>query len=144
MPTPAQLAALLQATPTPRPPQPEDNITPGQMNGLQYSRDRYQDGTYQVNPGLDPSVTSFMGAISQAPDGSYVNYPTFWGGKVIDPKAALLQALQYEAQTGKKFARYPSIPAAEAGEQQVHKIMEQDAQRVLAWPESQNRLRGAK
>lgn len=145
---PQALAAMLMARPTPRPPLPEDNITPGQMAGLQYSRDRYQDGSYQVNPGPDPSVTSFMGAVGQAPDNSFINYPTFWDGKVmkdakgnIDFRAALARALQYEQQSGQQFARYPTQQAAEAGEGQVHNIMEQDAARVLAWPETQRRLK---
>jgi len=147
---PKRLVAAL-AAPTPRPAQPEDTITPGQMTGLQYSRDRYNDGSYQVSGGADPSVTSFMGAIDKAPDGQFINYPTFWDGRVmqdaggqddgqLDYKGALARALQYEAQTGKQFARYPTVDAAEAGEQVVHKIMEQDASRVLAWPESQRRL----
>ena len=126
--------------PQPRPAQPEDAFNQGQQNGLQYSRDRYQDGSYQVNPGPDPSVTSFMGAVGQAPDGSFINFPTFWHGKVVDPHTAFGLALQYEAQTGKKFARYPTEEAALKGEQQVHGVMESDAQRVLAWPESQKRL----
>lgn len=142
---PKQLAKILgMMAPTPRPSLPEDALNPGQMNGLQYSRDRYNDGSYQVNSSPGPSVTSFMGAISQAPDGSYVNYPTFWNGKVMDPKTALGLALQYEQTTGKKFARYPDVPTAEAGEQKVHGIMEGDATKILAWPETQKRLKGGR
>ena len=127
---------------------PEDLLTAGQRVGLQYSRDRYNDGTYQVNGGPDPSVTSFMGAISPAPEGGYINHPAFWGGKVltqpngkIDFDAALARALAYEQQTGQKFARYGSLDTADAGEAMVHQIMDADSQRVLATPEAQARLR---
>lgn len=145
------LSQMAPIAPTPRPDLPEDALNPGQMAGLQYSRDRYNDGTYQVNPGPDPSITSFMGAIGQAPDGSYMNYPTFWDGKVmrtpngqIDFNGAMQRALQHEQQTGKQFARYPTEDAANAGESMVHKIMEQDAARILAMPQTQQRLRGGR
>ena len=134
-----KLAQVLQSmVPIPRPSLPEDALTPGQMNGLQYSRDRYADNSYILQPPTpgtdDRDVTSFMGAISQLPDGSYINYPTFWGGKVLDPKTALNNALQYEAKTGKAFARYPTIDAANAGESQVHNIMSSDADALQNTP----------
>ncbi len=127
---------------------PEDLLTAGQMAGLQYSRDRYKDGSYQVNGGADPSVTSFMGAISPAPDGTYINHPTFWDGRVmrgpdgkIDFTGALQRALQYEQQGHPQFARYASPMSADAGEMLVHSIMDTDSERVLATPQAQARLR---
>jgi len=136
---------------------PESRLTPEQLNGLQYSRDKYADGTYMVdaphsqyNPGDEPAITSFMGAIDRVPAplkdaGQYVNYPTFWDGAVVDPNKALTNALAYEAHTGKKFARYPTPQAAEWGEMKVvHPIMDADAQKVLATTEAQKRLRNAK
>ncbi len=124
----AIIAQLLmgQGVPTPRPSRPEDALSPGQLTGLQYSRDRMNDGSYQTNP--DGSITSFMGSIMDAPEGGFINFPTFWGGQVLDPRAALAKALEYEQKTGQKFARYPSIKEAEAGESAVHSFMERDAE----------------
>lgn len=151
MPLDPQVLAAAMMRPTARPAQPEDVFTPGQMTGLQYSRDRYNDGTYQVNPGPDPSITSFKGMIKEAPEGGFINYPGFWDGHVmtlpngqLDYQGALAKALQYEAQTGQKFARYPTLDAANAGEALVHKAMEQDSERVLGWPETLRRLSGGK
>ncbi len=121
---------------------PETRLTPGQLFGLQYSRDKYADGSYQVNGGRDPSVTSFYGAIDKAPDGQFMNYPTYWDRQILSPAAALARALSYEKKTGGQFARYPTEAAANWGEMQmVHPIMDQDATRVLATPEAQARLR---
>ena len=130
---------------------PESSLTPGQRTGLDYSRDVTARGAYQVNPGDDPSITSFMGAIDRLPAplkdaGQYINYPTFWDGKVMtDRKAALQHAFDYEEKTGKKFARYPTPQDAEWGEMQVvHPIMDADSEKVLATPEAQRRLRKPK
>ena len=151
-----KLAAVLASVqPTQRPTlptdaDPESRLTEGQRTGLDYSRDVMASGAYQVNPGDDPSITSFMGATSRLPAplldaGQIINYPTFWDGKVIDANKALTNALAYEAHTGKKFARYPTAKDADWGERQVvHPIMDADAQKVLATPEAQNRLRNAK
>lgn len=145
MSNPGGLFGQQSPMPMPRPSIPEDKLTAGQMFGLQYSRDRYADGSYQVNPGPDPSVTSFYGAIDQDPSGKWINYPTFWDGKIIDPKLALQKALDYEKQTGQQFARYPSLDAANKGEmEKVHPIMDTDAQKILAWPETQARLKATK
>ena len=150
-----KLAAVLASVqPTQRPTlltdaDPESRLTEGQRTGLDYSRDVMASGAYQVNPGDDPSITSFMGATSRLPAplldaGQIINYPTFWGGKVIDPHQALTNALQYEQQTGKKFARYPTQQAADFGEMQVvHPIMDADSEKVLATPEAQKRVRNA-
>jgi hypothetical protein len=124
---------------------PESRLTPGQRTGLDYSREKNANGSYQVNPGDDPSITSFMGAIDQTPEGDFINYPTFWDGKVIDRRTALQNAFDYEEKTGKKFARYPTVKDADWGEMQVvHPIMDADSQKVLATPEAQKRLRNAK
>jgi hypothetical protein len=158
-----KLAAVLASVrPTQRPTlptdaDPESRLTPGQLRGLNYSRSKYKDGSFMVdpphsqyNPGDEAAVTSFYGAIDRLPAplkdaGQYINYPTFWDGKVIDPNQALTKALQYEQQTGGKFARYPTPQAAEFGEMQVvHPIMDADAQKVLATPEAQRRLRKPK
>lgn len=158
-----KLAAVLASVrPTQRPTlptdaDPESRLTPGQLFGLNYSRSKYKDGSFMVdpphsqyNPGDEAAVTSFYGAIDRLPAplkdaGQYINYPTFWGGKVIDPNQALTKALQYEQQTGGKFARYPTAKDAEYGEMQVvHPIMDADAQKVLATPEAQRRLRKPK
>ena len=146
-----KLAAVLASVrPTQRPTlptdaDPESRLTPGQRTGLDYSRDVMAKGAYQVNPGDDPSITSFMGAIDQTPEGDYINYPTFVDGKVTDRKAALQRAFDYEEKTGKKFARYPTPQAAEWGEMQVvHPIMDADSEKVLATPEAQRRLRNPK
>jgi len=151
-----KLAAVLASVrPTQRPTlptdaNPESGLTPGQRTGLDYSRDVMASGAYQVNPGDDPSITSFMGAIDRLPAplkdaGQYINYPTFWNGKVIDANKALTNALAYEAHTGKKFARYPTPQAADFGEMQVvHPIMDADSEKVLATPEAQRRLRNPK
>ena len=126
--------------------EPESRLTPDQRTAIDYSREKYADGSYQVNPGDDPSITSFMGAIDQTPEGDFINYPTFVDGKVMtDRKAALQRAFDYEEKTGKKFARYPTVKDAEWGEMQVvHPIMDADSQKVLATPEAQKRLRNAK
>ena len=158
-----KLAAILASVrPTQRPTlptdaDPESRLTPGQLFGLNYSRSTYKDGSFMVdpphsqyNPEDEPAVTSFYGSYDRVPAplkdaGQYINYPTFWGGKVIDPNQALTKALQYEQQTGGKFARYPTAKDAEYGEMQVvHPIMDADAQKVLATPEAQKRLRKAK
>ena len=125
---------------------PESRLTPGQRTGLDYSRDVMASGAYQVNPGDDPSITSFMGAIDQTPEGDFINYPLFVDGKVMtDRKAALQRAFDYEEKTGKKFARYPTRQAADWGEMQVvHPIMDADSDKVLATPEAQRRLRKLK
>jgi len=125
---------------------PESRLTPGQRTGLDYSRDVMASGAYQVNPGDDPSITSFMGAIDQTPKGDFINYPLFVDGKVMtDRKAALQRAFDYEEKTGKKFARYPTLEAADWGEMQVvHPIMEADSAKILATPEAQRRLRNLK
>jgi hypothetical protein len=119
----------------------EDLLTEGQRTGLQYSRDRYADGSYQVNGGRDPSVTSFMGAIGDAPGGGYFNFPTFWDGRVIDPRMAQQRALQWEAANGKQFARAASPESSGLGEMLTHLVMDKDSQAVLATPEAQARLR---
>lgn len=138
-------ARPLQRPTLPTDADPESRLTPGQRTGLDYSREKYADESYQVNPGNDPSITSFMGAIDQTPEGDFVNYPTFVDGKVTDRKAALQRAFDYEEKTGKKFARYPTVKDAEWGEMQVvHPIMDADSQKVLATPEAQKRLRNAK
>lgn len=146
-----KLAAVLASVrPTQRPTlptdaDPESRLTEGQRTGLDYSRDVMAKGAYQVNPGDDPSITSFMGAIDQTPEGDYINYPTFVDGKVIDRKAALQRAFDYEEKTGKKFARYPTVKDADWGEMQVvHPIMDADSEKVLATPEAQRRLRNPK
>lgn len=131
---------------------PESRLTPGQLTGLNYSREKYANGSYavdaphsQYNPGNEPAVTSFYGAVDQTPQGDFINYPTFWDGKVIDRKEALRRAFDYEEQTGKKFARYPTVNSAEWNEMQVvHPIMDSDAQRVLQTPEAKKRLKAAK
>src|SRR6187431_3008012 len=125
----------------PRPLTVEDLLTEGQRTGLDYSRARYADGSYQVNGGRDPSVTSFMGAINDAPGGGYMNHPTFWDGKVIDPRLARARALQWEAANGKQFARAASPESAGLGEMLTHLVMDQDAQARLASPEALARLR---
>jgi hypothetical protein len=138
-------ARPLQRPTLPTDADPESRLTPGQRTGLDYSREKYADGSYQVNPGNDPSITSFMGAIDQTPEGDFINYPTFFDGKVIDRKAALQRAFDYEEKTGKKFARYPTVKEAEHGEMQVvHPIMDADSQKVLATPKAKKRLRNAK
>lgn len=122
--------ALIRALLAPSPPTPqltEAQLSPGQMVGLQRSRDVMNSGKGMINP--DGSVTSFMGAISDAPGGGYMNYPTYWNGQVMSPRNAQGLALDYEANTGKQFARYPTVQAAEAGEQAVHRIMEEDARK---------------
>jgi len=152
-----KLAAVLASVrPTQRPTlptdaDPESGLTPGQRTGLDYSRDVMASGEYQVNPGDDPSITSFKGAIDRLPAplkdaGQYINYPLFVDGKVMtDRKAALQRAFDYEEKTGKKFARYPTPQAAEWGEMQVvHPIMDADSEKVLATPEAQRRLRNSK
>jgi len=159
-----KLAAVLASVrPTQRPTlptdaNPESGLTPGQRTGLDYSRDRYADGSYMVdpphsqyNPGGEAAVTSFYGAIDRLPAplkdaGQYINYPLFVDGKVMtDRKAALQRAFDYEEKTGKKFARYPTPQAAEWGEMQVvHPIMDADSENVLATPEAQRRLRSLK
>lgn len=126
----ATLVRLLQATAPQQPAVNGASLSPGQMVGLQRSRDVMNSGKGTVNP--DGSYTSFMGAISDAPGGGYVNYPTYWNGQVMTPKNALGVALDYEAQTGKQFARYPTVRDAEAGEQAVHQIMGRDAQKYMA------------
>lgn len=118
--------------PMPRPALPEDALTPGQMTGLQYSRDRYNDGSYIVGP--DGQVTSYFGMTAEAPGGGYMNFPSFWDGKVQPWRDALARALQYEQQTGKMFSRYPTEEAADAGEKQVHDIMSQDSQALRQTP----------
>lgn len=131
---------------------PESRLTPEQRNALDYSRDKYADGSYlvdaphsQYNPGNEPAVTSFMGAIDQTPEGDFINYPTFADGQVLDRKTALQRAFDYEEKTGKKFPRYPTVKDADWGEMQVvHPIMDADAQKVLATPEAQRRLKSAK
>ena len=138
-------ARPLQRPTLPTDADPESRLTPGQRTGLDYSREKYADGSYQVNPGDDPSITSFMGAIDQTPEGDFVNYPTFVDGKVTDRRTALQNAFDYEESTGNKFARYPTAKDADWGEMQVvHPIMDADAQKVLATPEAQKRLRNAK
>ena len=158
-----KLASVLASVrPTQRPTlptdaNPESRLTPGQRTGLDYSRDRYADGSYMVdpphsqyNPGGEAAVTSFYGAIDRLPAplkdaGQYINYPTFWDGKVIDRRTALQNAFDYEEKTGKKFARYPTPQAADFGEMQVvHPIMDADSEKVLATPEAQRRLRKPK
>jgi len=144
-------ARPLQRPTLPTDADPESRLTPGQRTGLDYSRDVMASGAYQVNPGDDPSITSFMGAIDRLPAplkdaGQYINYPLFVDGKVMtDRKAALQRAFDYEEKTGKKFARYPTVKDADWGEMQVvHPIMDADSQKVLATPEAQKRLRNAK
>ena len=138
-------ARPLQRPTLPTDADPESRLTLGQRTGLDYSRDVMAKGAYQVNPGDDPSITSFMGAIDQTPEGDFINYPTFVDGKVTDRKAALQRAFDYEEKTGKKFARYPTVKDADWGEMQVvHPIMDADSQKVLATPEAQKRLRNAK
>lgn len=149
------LASLFVPTPLQRPTlpsdaNPESRLTPEQRFGLQYSRDRYADGSYQVdaprsryNPGPEAAITSFYGVNKRLPDGRVINMPSFWDGRVRDdPADALARALAYEKQMGGQFARYPTDDAALWGEMQaVHPIMDQDSQRVLATPEAQRRLR---
>jgi hypothetical protein len=133
-------------------PNPESRLTPGQRFGLQYSRDRYADNSYQIdaphsaiNPGDEYAITSFYGANAPAPGGGYINFPTYWGGKVVAPAAALANALAYEKQTGQQFARYPTQNAADWGEMQaVHPIMDQDAQQLLQSPAVQARIRAGR
>lgn len=165
----ASLAALFAPRPTPRPDayapwqtntplprptmpsdmNPESRLTMGQRVGLEYSRNKYADGSYQIDPpgsalspGNEASITSFYGGVQQLPDGSFINFPTYSGRQVMSPAAALPRALQYERQTGQQFARYPTQNAAEWGEMQmVHPIMDRDAQAVLARPEAQAALR---
>jgi hypothetical protein len=136
---------------------PESRLDPRQLFGVNYSREKYADGSYMVdpphsqyNPGDEAAITSFYGSYDRVPAplkdaGQYINYPTFWDGKVIDANKALTKALAYEAHTGGKFARYPTAKDADWGEMQVvHPIMDADAQKVLATPEAQKRLRNAK
>ena len=138
-------AQPLQRPTLPTDADPESRLTPGQRTGLDYSREKYADGSYQVNPGDDPSITSFKGAIDETPEGDFINYPLFVDGKVTDRRTALQNAFDYEEKTGKKFARYPTAKDADWGEMQVvHPIMDADAQKVLATPEAQKRLRNAK
>jgi len=106
-----------------------DLLTEGQRTGLQYSRDRIADNTYQRNP--DGGITSFMGAISDAPGGGYFNHPTFWDGRVIDPMAARQRALNWEAANGKQFARAASPMSSELGEMLTHLVMDQDTERLM-------------
>ena len=150
-------ARPLQRPTLPTDADPESRLTPGQRTGLDYSREKYADGSYMVdpphsqyNPGDEAAITSFYGSYDRVPAplkdaGQYINYPTFWNGKVIDANKALTKALAYEAHTGKKFARYPTAKDADWGEMRVvHPIMDADSQNVLATPEAKKRLRNAK
>lgn len=134
MPSPTDLmemVRLLQAQePLPVPNLTEAQLSPGQTVGLQRSRDVMNSGKGTVNP--DGSFTSFMGAISDAPGGGYMNFPTYWNGQVMSPHNAQGLALDYENQTGKQFARYPTVRDAESGEQSVHRFMNRDATDYLS------------
>lgn len=139
----------LQRPTLPTDPNPESRLTPGQLAGLRYSRSRYADGSFLVDPPHSPlnkgdeyGITSFYGT-NQPVDGGrqYANVPTFWNGKTVDEDTALRNAMDYERLTGTQFARYPAASGAHPwsnadwGEMQaVHPIMDADAQRILQIP----------
>ena len=98
---------------------PESELTQEEKNALEYHRNNLKSGKYLVQPNGD--ITTFMGAISNV-DGKEMYYPTYWGGKVLEPNEAIDQTFK----SGIRFPMYNSVKEAEKRERIIHGIMQSD------------------
>lgn len=89
---------------------------------LKYHRNNLYGGTSLVHD--DGSKTTFMGAIVETPDGGQALIPTYWAGAV----RSIPDAVRFAMKSGYDFPVYDTVEEAEAAEQRLHDIMEQDMQ----------------
>lgn len=106
-------------TPSYYTPLPTD-LTPEELNAIQYHRDRLDTGTYMTNQ--DGSPTTFFGARMGTPEG-VMYFPTYWSGVKMEPRTALRMA----SRSGIKFPVYPNDEIAAAREAIIHGVMEADS-----------------
>lgn len=101
-------------------PLPED-LTPEEMNAIQYHRDNLDRGTFLTNENGSP--TTFFGARMGTPEG-VMYFPTYWQGAKLEPRTAFRMA----ARSGIKFPVYPNDEIAAAREAIIHGVMDADSQ----------------
>jgi hypothetical protein len=95
-------------------------FTPNEQAALQYHRNHLLTGSALKHD--DGSMTTFMGTVVDTPKGGAMILPTYWNGAVRE----VPDAMNLAVKSGIKFPIYPSVKAALAAEQRMHKIMEQD------------------
>lgn len=100
-------------------PLPKD-LTPEEMNAIQYHRDNLDRGTFLLNP--DGSPTTFWGTRMSTPEG-VMYFPGYWHGAKMEPRTAFRLA----QQSGIRFPVYPDDATAAAREEKIHKVMEADS-----------------
>jgi hypothetical protein len=87
---------------------------------LTHHRNNLFGGRALINP--DGSRTTFRGAIVETPDGKQALIPTYWNGAVRNIPDAVRMAIK----SGAEFPVYDTVEEAEAAEQRLHGMMEED------------------
>ena len=103
-----------------------EQMTPEELNALQYHRNNLNLGAFLQHP--TGEKTTFMGAIVEAPGGKQMLIPTYWGGAIRPVPDAMRMAIK----SGIKFPTYDTVEEAEAREKYIHSLMEQDVKKYDA------------
>ena len=99
-------------------PLPKD-LTPEELNVIQYHRNNLDAGTYLTNP--DGSPTTFKGAVMGVDNGAML-FPRYRDGVILEPSTA-----QRLAARAGGFPVYKDDATALAREQYLHDIMVADS-----------------
>jgi hypothetical protein len=103
-------------------PLPED-LTPEELNVIQYHRRNLDAGTYLTNP--DGSPTTFKGAVMGVDNGAML-FPRYRDGVILEPSTA-----QRLAARAGGFPVYKDDATALAREQYLHNVMEADSKAFM-------------
>lgn len=99
---------------------PEATLTPSEMEAYNFHKRNLLTKMYQKNG--DGSITTFMGAVVDTPDGGAQIIPTYWHGSVRDVPDAMRKVIQ----SGIKFPTYHSVDEALKREKVIHQFMARD------------------
>lgn len=100
-------------------PLPKD-LTPEELNVIQYHRDNLDNNTFITEP--DGRPTTFRGAVMGVDSGSML-FPRYRDGVILEPRTAQRLA----ARSTTKFPVYKDDETALAREQFLHEIMKADS-----------------
>jgi hypothetical protein len=107
-------------TPSYYTPLPAD-ITPEELNFIQYHRNNLDAGTYMRQP--DGDITTVYGGVFGDPaKGPGKLIPTYWHGSIRAPD----EATRFAIKSGVQFPTYDSVKTALDREQFLHNIIEAD------------------
>jgi len=101
-----------------------DDITPEEMEVIQYHRNNIDTGSGQRND--DGSETTFYGSVvtldTGTPDERAMIIPTYWHGK----RRSIDEAMEFVRKSGIPFPTYPDEATALAREKTLHDVMDAD------------------